>query len=64
MACTADRAANVARAQSLIREAAAGGAQIVLVQELFESLYFPVQKDSAPFALARDFADSRLIAEM
>ena len=39
----------------MIRKAASGGAHIVLVQELFESRYFPAQKDSAPFALARDF---------
>ena len=64
MACTADRTANVARAQSLIRKAASGGAQIVLVQELFESLYFPAQKETAPFASARDFEGNRLIADM
>ena len=64
LACTVDRAANVARAQSLIRKAASGGAHIVLVQELFESRYFPAQKDSAPFALARDFEGNRLIADM
>lgn len=64
MACTADRTANVERAQSLIRKAASGGAQIVLVQELFESLYFPAQKETAPFASARDFEGNRLIADM
>ena len=64
MACTADRTANVARAQSLIRKAASGGAQIVLVQELFESLYFPAQKETAPFASARDFEGNRLISDM
>jgi len=64
MACTADRTANVARAQLLIRKAASGGAQIVLVQELFESLYFPAQKVTAPFASARDFEGNRLIADM
>ncbi len=64
MACTADRAANLARAESLIREAASRGAQIVLLQELFESLYFPANKAAAPFELARAFADHPVIARM
>ncbi len=40
MACSWDRDANIARAEKLIREAAARGAQVVLVQELFETPYF------------------------
>src|SRR5580698_10738047 len=40
MACTWDRDANIARAEKLIREAAGRGAQIVLIQELFETPYF------------------------
>ncbi|SEI75736.1 N-carbamoylputrescine amidase [Azotobacter beijerinckii] len=40
MACSWDRAANLARAEQLVREAAAGGGQIVLLQELFETPYF------------------------
>jgi N-carbamoylputrescine amidase len=53
MACGWDRDANVARAEKLIREAAGRGAQIVLIQELFETPYFC--KDHAPrhFDLAR-----------
>ncbi|HEY4970769.1 MAG TPA: nitrilase-related carbon-nitrogen hydrolase, partial [Steroidobacteraceae bacterium] len=35
MACSWDRDANIARADRLIREAAARGAQVVLIQELF-----------------------------
>lgn len=40
MACSWDRAANIARAEKLVREAAARGAQIILIQELFETPYF------------------------
>jgi N-carbamoylputrescine amidase len=40
MACSWDREANVARAEKLIREAARRGANIVLIQELFETPYF------------------------
>ena len=39
-ACTWDRDANVAIAEKLIREAAGRGAQIILIQELFETPYF------------------------
>ena len=40
MACSWDRDANLARAEKLIREAAARGAQVILIQELFETPYF------------------------
>ena len=36
MACSWDREANVRNAETLVREAAGRGAQIVLIQELFE----------------------------
>jgi N-carbamoylputrescine amidase len=39
-ACTWDRDANMAAAEKLIREAAGRGAQIILIQELFETPYF------------------------
>ena len=38
--CTADMPANIARLQGHIREAAAQGAQLVVLQELHNSLYF------------------------
>ena len=40
MACTPHADENIARAETLIRAAAARGAQIVLIQELFETPYF------------------------
>jgi len=40
MACSWDRQANLATAEKLVREAAAKGAQIILIQELFETPYF------------------------
>src|SRR6202020_1938394 len=46
MACSWDRDANVARAEKLIREAATRGAQVILIQELFETPYFC--KDHSP----------------
>src|SRR5690606_17656529 len=40
MSCSWDRQANIARAEKLVRQAAAQGAQIILIQELFETPYF------------------------
>ncbi len=40
MACTPQARENIARAEKLIREAAGQGAQIILIQELFETSYF------------------------
>lgn len=48
MACSWDRHANIATAEKLVREAAAKGAQIILVQELFETPYF-CQKPNADY---------------
>ncbi len=53
MACSWDRDANVARAEKLIRTAAGRGAQIVLIQELFETPYFCIDHSSRHLELAR-----------
>lgn len=52
MSCTADVEANLNKAIKGIREAAAKGAQIVCLQELFRSLYFCDVEDYDNFALA------------
>src|ERR1700749_1273773 len=52
MSCTADKAANLQKAIDKVREAAAGGAQIVCLQELFTSLYFCDVEDYDNFKLA------------
>ena len=53
MACTSDRAENLARAEELIRRAAADGAQVILIQELFETPYFCQDQLPEFFELAR-----------
>ena len=53
MACSWDRDANVARGEKLIRAAAARGAQIVLLQELFETPYFCQDHQLKHFELAK-----------
>jgi N-carbamoylputrescine amidase len=56
MACTWDLAGNLARAEKLIREAAARGANVILIQELFETPYFCKDHDSGHFELAKPLA--------
>lgn len=52
MSCTASKEENTRKAMQLTREAAAKGAKIVCLQELFSSLYFCDSEDYAHFALA------------
>jgi N-carbamoylputrescine amidase len=47
-----DMAANIARTESLIREAAAKGAQVILPPELFQGPYFCVAQEERWFATA------------
>ena len=49
---TADLDANLSRSMDKIREAAAQGAQLVMLQELHRSLYFCQSEDTAMFDLA------------
>jgi N-carbamoylputrescine amidase len=56
MACSWDRNANMARAEKLIREAARRGANIVLIQELFETPYFCKDHQPRHFDLAKPLA--------
>jgi len=51
-ACAADRATNIARAEAMVRRAAAAGAEVILLQELFETPYFCIDQDPRHFALA------------
>ncbi len=52
MSCSSDKQANIAKAEERIRTAAAQGAQIICLQELFSSLYFCDVEDYANFSLA------------
>ena len=58
MACGDDRMANIARAEALVREAAASGANIILLQELFETPYFCKDQRNENFALATAVDDN------
>jgi N-carbamoylputrescine amidase len=52
MACAKDPNENLAKAEWRVREAAARGAQVICLQELFRSQYFCREEDAALFALA------------
>ena len=52
MSCSPDPGENLAKAESQIREAAARGAQIVCLQELFRSQYFCREERAELFELA------------
>ncbi len=52
MSCTADKQQNLHKAIEQVREAAAKGAQIVCLQELFTSLYFCDEENYDNFQLA------------
>jgi N-carbamoylputrescine amidase len=52
MTCGWDRDANIRKAEQLVRAAHARGAQIVLLQELFETPYFCIDQNVDHFELA------------
>jgi len=62
MACSDDHAANLDRAESLVREAAGRGAGLILLQELFETPYFCKDQIADWFALARPVDGNPVIA--
>lgn len=58
MACSWDREATLAKAEKLVREAATKGADIVLLQELFETPYFCQRHDFEYMELATTLEDN------
>lgn len=59
--CSWDQNKNVEQAEAHVRAAAAAGAQIILLQELFEAPYFCQEQTSKHFQLAKPFQDHHLI---
>ncbi len=62
MAYEGDTTENILRAEKLVRGAAAQGAQIILLQELFESPYFCQDMIHAYFGLAKPLDENPAIA--
>jgi len=63
-ACGWDIPGNIARAESLVRRAAQDGAQVVLLQELFETPYFCIEQDSRHLRLATTLQANPAVARM
>ncbi|KAF0864459.1 N-carbamoylputrescine amidase [Pseudomonas sp. LD120] len=61
MPCTWDLPGNLDRAEQRVREAAAQGARVILLQELFATPYFCIEQQHQHLALAEDYADSRVL---
>ena len=60
-ACSTNAAQNLDRAERLVREAAGKGAQVILLQELFETPYFCKDHLASHFDLARPIAGSPVV---
>jgi len=64
MACSNDTDKNVSNAEKLVRRAASNGAQIILIQELFESQYFCMDQKEELFELAKPMENHPTIQKM
>ena len=64
MACTEDRVGNLARAEALVRRAAAAGAQVILLQELFETPYFCKDHDYGYLELATSLGENPAVTRL
>ena len=64
MKCTWEIKDNISKAKELIKTAAKKGANIILIQELFQTPYFGIEYDEKIFSLAKPFKDNLVINEM
>ncbi|MGG3452647.1 N-carbamoylputrescine amidase [Paenibacillus rhizolycopersici] len=61
MSCSSNREENIAKADQLVRQAAAQGAQIILLQELFETPYFCQKEKSDYYVYATEMEENAAI---
>ncbi|MCM1273379.1 MAG: N-carbamoylputrescine amidase [Clostridium sp.] len=59
-----DASQNLCKAEQMVRDAAAGGANIVLLPELFEHLYFCQERKYESYALACTVSESKAVRVM
>ena len=64
MACTWETEENITKATKLIKQAADEGANIILLQELFQTPYFCIQYDENIFKLAQNFENNKTLKQM
>ncbi|NLK97382.1 MAG: N-carbamoylputrescine amidase [Epulopiscium sp.] len=62
MQCSKNIDENIKNAEKLVRNAAAQGANIILLQELFETLYFCQEEKPEYLSLASDLSDNKAIS--
>lgn len=62
MSCSWDADENIAKAERLVRAAAEDGAQMILLQELFETPYFCLEQKPEHLGLARSMDQSRVVS--
>ncbi|MBY9080098.1 N-carbamoylputrescine amidase [Paenibacillus sp. HN-1] len=61
MSCSSNIEENIAKADRLVREAAAQGAQIILLQELFETPYFCQKEKSDYYVYATELEQNKAV---
>jgi len=61
MSCSCYKDENIAKADKLVREAAKQGAQIILLQELFETPYFCQKEKADYYVYAREMEENEAI---
>ena len=64
MACSWDVSKNIANAERMIRAAAAQGANVILIQELFETPYFCQDQIHEFFNLAKPLAENEAVKHL
>jgi len=64
MSCSWKLDQNISKAKNIIVQAAKKGANIILLQELFQSPYFCIEYDEKIFHLAQTFENNKVLQEM
>ena len=64
MSCSWEIEENISKAKILIDKAAKKGANIILLQELFQTPYFCIQYDEEIFKLAQTFENNKILDQM
>ena len=64
MSCSWEIEENITKAKKIIHDASDQGANIILLQELFQTPYFCIEYDEKIFRLAKSFKDNDIINEM
>mgnify|MGYP001173208823 FL=1 len=64
MTCSWEVEQNLLKAKKIIYNAAEKGANIILLQELFQTPYFCIEYDEKIFRLAKEFENNEIISEM